>query len=387
MKLSRTVNPVIGPPPTLGFAKRSMGVGRMVKQEHAGGREVAPIGAGWQVPQALPVGLHLLLLGWLLLIQPVGAFQERQVTVGSGEWALPGTLMLPDGAGPFPVVVLVHGSGAHDRDETIGPNKPFRDLAWGLASQQVATLRYEKRTKAYAKKIASILTTFTANDETVDDAVAAVAFLRRVPEIQATQIYVLGHSFGGMMIPRIGRQDPHIAGFIIFAGNTRALDQMLLEQMSYLFSLDGTLTPAEQAQLDQANKEVAKIRDPNLSLNTPPPILGAGARYWLDLRDYHPQEEAKALAQPLLIVQGGRDYQVTLEDFHQWQSALSARHDVTFKLYPSLNHLFMEGEGKSTPAEYAVAGHMAPSVIRDIANWVKRRAQHPEQAHAASSAP
>jgi len=331
--------------------------------------------------------VNLLLLGWLLLIQPVGAFQERQVTVGSGEWALPGTLMLPDGAGPFPVVVLVHGSGPHDRDETIGPNKPFRDLAWGLASQQVATLRYEKRTKAYAKKIASILTTFTANDETVDDAVAAVAFLRRVPEIQATQIYVLGHSFGGMMIPRIGRRDPHIAGCIIFAGNTRALDQMLLAQMSYLFSLDGTVTPAEQAQLDQANTEVAKIRDPNLSPNTPPPILGAGARYWLDLRSYRPHEEAKALAQPLLIVQGGRDYQVTSEDFHQWQSALSPRQDVTFKLYPSLNHLFMEGEGKSTPAEYAVAGHMASSVIKDMANWIKRRNLRPEQAHAVSRAP
>ncbi len=94
-----------------------------------------------------------------------GAYTEREVTVGSGEWALPGTLTMPAGPGRFPAVVLVHGSGPNDRDETFGPNKTFKDLALGLASRGVAVLRYDKRTKVYGAKIAP-LKQFTVKEET-----------------------------------------------------------------------------------------------------------------------------------------------------------------------------------------------------------------------------
>jgi uncharacterized protein len=76
-------------------------------------------------------------------------FEEKEILIGKGIWSLPGTLSLPKGDGPFPAVILVHGSGPLDRDETIGPNKPFRDLAHGLASRGIAVLRYEKRTKEH----------------------------------------------------------------------------------------------------------------------------------------------------------------------------------------------------------------------------------------------
>src|SRR4051794_23786107 len=95
------------------------------------------------------------------------SYREGEVTVGSGEWALPGTLTVPVGAGPFPAVVLVHGSGPNDRDETVEANKPFRDLALGLASRGIAVLRYEKRTRKYSGKIATVAG-FPAQQETVE---------------------------------------------------------------------------------------------------------------------------------------------------------------------------------------------------------------------------
>ncbi|HEY3416201.1 MAG TPA: DUF3887 domain-containing protein, partial [Armatimonadota bacterium] len=136
-----------------------------------------------------------------------GSFHEVEVTVGSGEWALPGTLSMPEGNGPFPALVLVHGSGPQDRDETIGPNKPFRDIAEGLASQGIAVLRYEKRTKAHGPQFTpEIIAKLTVQEEVVDDALAAVALLRGTAGIDPRRIYVLGHSLGGGIAPRIGQQ-------------------------------------------------------------------------------------------------------------------------------------------------------------------------------------
>jgi hypothetical protein len=124
------------------------------------------------------------------------AFHETEVTVGNGKWALPATLSMPEGAGPFAAVVLVHGSGPQDRDETIGPNKPFRDLAWGLASQGIIVLRYEKRTKVHAKKFTSeMISRITVQEEVIDDALSAVQLLRQTPGIDPGRIYVLGHSW------------------------------------------------------------------------------------------------------------------------------------------------------------------------------------------------
>jgi hypothetical protein len=302
------------------------------------------------------------------------SFHEYEVTVGSGEWALPGTLTIPAGNGPFPAVVLVHGSGPNDRDETIGPNKPFRDLAWGLATQGIAVLRYDKRTKVYGAKIAAASEGFTVQEEVVDDALAAVTLLRQTEAIDTARIYILGHSLGGMLIPRIGAANPQVAGFIILAGPSRSLEDLILEQSTYLANLDGTISSEERDGLAVLSTQVVRVKDPALSEDTPATeLLNAPPGYWLDLQGYHPAETAKTLEQPILILQGERDYQVTLADYDGWKAALSSRPSVSFKLYPDLNHLFIQGQGISTPAEYQVAGHVAEQVVVDIANWILQR--------------
>ena len=303
------------------------------------------------------------------------SFEEKEVTVGSGEWALPGTLTLPKGSTPFPAVVLIHGSGPQDRDETMGPNKPFRDLAWGLASRGIAVLRFEKRTIVHRQKLLAMKENVTVKEEVVDDALAASSLLLNSPEINPKKIFLLGHSLGGMLIPRIGKLDSKISGFIIIAGTTRPLEDVTLEQFNYIFSLDGQISDDEKKQLEELKEQIAKVKNPNLSRSASAKDLPLGlpASYWLDLRDYNPADAARELKRPLLILQGGRDYQVTTVDFDNWKKALSSRKNVTFKFYPKLNHLFSEGEGKITPAEYLNPGHVAEAVINDIAQWILKQ--------------
>jgi hypothetical protein len=303
-----------------------------------------------------------------------GSFTDREVTVGAGEWALPGTLSVPTGPGPHAALVLVHGSGPHDRDETIGPNKPFADLACGLASRGVAVLRYEKRTKQHAPRLMAMRAAFTVKDETIDDALAAVTLLRATPGLDPKRLFVLGHSLGGMLAPRLGREDPALAGLIVLAGNSRPLEELILEQIAYLATPGGG-SELEKKKLEEIRAEVAQVkalRPEHASSAEQVMVMGAPAAYWLDLRGYRPAEVARQLKQPLLILQGERDYHVTLADFKGWQDALRGRAGVTFKSYPDLNHLFRAGTGPSTPAEYQQPGHVAEPLVSDIAAWIKR---------------
>jgi len=158
-------------------------------------------------------------------------FQEQEVQIGMGEWVLPGILSVPVGEGPFAAVLLVHGSGPNDRDETIGPNKPFRDLAWGLASQGIVVLRYDKRTKVYPEKMRDLVSTLTVKEEVIDDALDAVSLLRGIAEVSTQRIVVLGHSLGGYLLPRIAA-DTGIAGLIVLAGLCRPLEDTILNQFS-----------------------------------------------------------------------------------------------------------------------------------------------------------
>jgi len=304
-------------------------------------------------------------------------FREREVTFGADPWTLPATLAVPAGTGPFPGVVLVHGSGPNDRDETVGSNKPFKDLALGLATRGIAVLRYDKRTLAHRAKMSQLKDTLTVKEEVIDDVFAAVRLLKRHPAIDAERIFVVGHSLGGYLAPRIAHRDRHvssIAGYVVLAGNTRTTQELLWDQTNYIMMLDGSLSDSDQQQLEKLKTQIERIGDSELSNDTSPAeLLGVPASYWLNLRSYNPAAVAAKLNQPMLILQGERDYQVTLKDYEGWKDSLSSRKNVALKTYPKLNHLFIEGEGSSTPAEYQDAGHVAREVVDDIAAWIKRR--------------
>jgi dienelactone hydrolase len=292
----------------------------------------------------------------------------RDVMVGD----LPGTLTLPAGKGPFPAVVLVHGSGPNDRDETIGPNKVFGDLALGLAAHGVASLRYDKRTKAKPETLPKDL---TVEDEVIKDAAVAVDVLAHTPEISPKRIYVVGHSLGGYLAPRIAQETKGIAGLVIMAGPTRPLQDLFVEQLEYIAKVDGTVDKGEQDGIDEAKKAAARITELQKGAQPNPGemLLYVPPSYWKDLAGYDPAAVAAKLKLPILVLQGARDYQVTTADFAGWKAALGRKKNVKLTLYGKLFHLFIAGDGPSTPAEYEKPGHVDEQVIRDIAAWISAR--------------
>ncbi len=302
------------------------------------------------------------------------AFHEVDVTVGEGKWALPGTLTLPEGSGPFPGVVLVHGSGPNDRDETIGPNKTFKDMAWGLASKGIAVLRYDKRTFTHAKQFTpDLVEKLTGKEEAIDDALLAVQLMRQTEGIDPKQVYLLGHSLGATLAPRIGQEDPELAGLIIMAGITRSLEDTILDQFTYIYGLADTMAEQQKTELEELKEKVARVKSPDLADMSPQDLpLGISAAYWIDLRDHNPADIVKTLNMPILVLQGERDYQVLkTEDFEGWKAALNHKPNAAFKLFPKLNHLFIEGEGNSTPQEYLIEGHVKEDVVNTIAQWIE----------------
>ncbi|MNZ97357.1 Alpha/beta hydrolase family protein [compost metagenome] len=286
-------------------------------------------------------------------------------------------MTLPVSEGPFPAVVLIHGSGANDRDINIGGAKPFRDLAVGLASQGIAVLRYDKVTYEHTFKVSSE-PKFTLKNESVDDALLAVQLLADNPNIDSSRIFVIGHSQGGYAMPLVVENDTkhNIAGTILLSAPSSKFTSVIVEQQGELISRVKQLgidsTPYEQ-QAAQWTAITSIVDDPKYSVdNIPGQFPLQPAYWWFEQKNYVPSELAKKQTGPLLILQGENDWQVSIEQFEGWKKALSNRKDVEFKSYPKVNHILSEYDGISIGSEYAQPSNVSKSIIDDIASWIKK---------------
>lgn len=298
-------------------------------------------------------------------------YEEKNVFVMNGDYKLPGILTLPKGTGKYPVLILIHGSGPNDKDESVGPTKIFRDIASGLAAQGIAVLRYDKRTRVAGPKITSLMKTLTVKEETIEDAIAAIATVKSEIRIDTTHIYLLGHSLGGMLLPRINSQVSGIKGLIYLAANSRPLEDLFYEQAQYILALDG-LSEKNNHTLDSIRNESNKVKTLTpANANDSGMILRLPYTYWLDLKNYNPVKTALKQKTPMFFLQGGRDYQVTDVDLNGWKTGLKSKSNVLFKTYPKMNHFFVEGDEKSSPAEYSKVGNVASTVIDDLASWIQ----------------
>jgi len=299
---------------------------------------------------------------------------EQRLDVSTPLGPLPGILATPDGPGPFPVVVLVAGSGPHDGDETIGPNKPFRDIAQGLAAAGIASLRYDKRTLTYAAQMAG-RSDITIDEEVTDDALAAVRLVRAQLRIDSHRVFVLGHSLGAYMAPRIGQRDPGLAGLILLAAPARSLLDVQAQQVLEMGKRQGLSDEQIARRLHAIADEKRWLAQADPGKPSTGAFGGVPQSYQLSLRDYDVVVVARLSGMPMLFMQGGSDFQVSPElDFARWQTALAGQKQVAFHRYDGLNHLFMPAGNSGTPADYQVPAHVDVQVIRDIANWAKAQA-------------
>ncbi|MFD2286160.1 alpha/beta fold hydrolase [Pedobacter petrophilus] len=286
---------------------------------------------------------------------------------------LAAVITTPKNVKNFPIVVFVHGSGPSDMDETIGANKPFKDLAGGLAAKGIGSVRYVKRTLIYANEFNK---PYTVKEEVLDDATAAIALAKTIPGADLKQVYVFGHSLGGMLAPKLATTSPELAGIIMAAAPARKLSDIITEQNRYMFGLSKDTTAANKTQLNEAIKEINKSRITQLGTTIKPDsvILGIPAKYWADLNAYNQVSVAKGLGkQRIFVLQGGNDFQVSKADFDLWSTALGKKKNVQLKYYPALNHLLSEQTEKTNTSQYQIPKNVSEALVNDLATWIKTK--------------
>ncbi|MES2779744.1 MAG: alpha/beta fold hydrolase [Bacteroidota bacterium] len=305
------------------------------------------------------------------------SFLESKMEFGTEGWKLNGTLAYPSDGGKHPLVIIVHGSGPLDREGTVGNSKIYRDLSWGLASKGITVFRYDKRSYVHGSKLYMESfqgKTYTAQNEVVDDVLSAIKLLCANSHVDSNRIFIVGHSQGGMMTPMIAQQSGKLKGMILLAANARPIQDMLIEQMEYLYPDSSVMEANSYHQKKRIQYQAQYAKRKKLDPKTPTDSLpfSVSATYWNFLNQYDQVKTFVKVPVPALVLQGERDYQVTMTDFRFWQKAAQKRSARTdFISYPKLNHLFISGEGRSVPAEYQQQGNMDEAVVTDIQRWIE----------------
>ncbi len=296
----------------------------------------------------------------------ISSYKEEKISIEHDTISLNGTLTIPNSTTQS-ICIFIHGSGPNDRDESIGPNKPFKDIALGLASKGIASIRFDKRTFTYKNMSANI----TIKEEVVDDVLSVIDYISNNKDLKGKNFYLIGHSLGGMLLPKIVEQRPNVKGGIFLAANARSLEDLILIQSNFLANLDGIISPEENQELTKLKGQVEYLKD---SISTVSPSdklpLNVPAPYWISLKNYNQLETVKRLSIPMYFLQGKRDYQVTTEDLNLWEASLITNKNAKFKIYPKLNHLFLEGKSKPNPNEYNEPSNVPLYIIEDISKWI-----------------
>ena len=306
---------------------------------------------------------------------------EEKITIGT-KYPLDGLLTFPEtGEAPYAAVVLVHGSGPSDMDESVGKTKTFKDLAIGLAKHGIATIRYNKRTYTHGKALMKDFGgSMTVYEETIEDAILATELLRNDSRINPDRIFIAGHSMGACLAPRIDVEGGDYAGLILLAGSPRRLEEIMKDQQEdFLNQTKGIIRWIARKQISKVTSKFDNIYNLTDEEAKKTPLLGKHL-YTYYLKEWGEKPAASYLSvleKPILVLHGESDLQVTTEkDFNVYKEILANHPLATFKSYPGLNHLFMKSiynNIRKLMKEYKIPQHVEKVVIDDMADWIKGR--------------
>lgn len=324
--------------------------------------------------------------------KPPFPYRAEEVAVPSAPGVtLAGTLTLPAGKGPYPAVVMITGSGAQDRDETILGHKPFAVIADRLSRNGIAVLRVDDR--GFAKSTGNFAT--ATDDDFAADTAAQVAFLRKRADIDPARIGLIGHSEGGIVAPKVAAKDPKLAFIVLMAGPGVPLGEVLRAQRAAL----GPAMGASPAQLKQGQDVVdhvnAAMRGAKGDADAEARALAAIkaepivpkptddqaralakqlASGWMrTLTDYDPRPTLAKVKCPILALNGSKDGQVPPDqNLPAIRAATRANRDVTIVELPNLNHLFQTAKTGAV-GEYAdIEETVAPIALDTMTDWIVR---------------
>ena len=284
---------------------------------------------------------------------------------------LPGSLYIPNNAKKTAAVVLVHGSGAHDRNGSIGKNKIYLEMALGLVQQGITVLAYDKRTYVYQNNNPFPIDSLDYYSETIDDAVAAVAYLKQQKEVDSTKVYIAGHSQGALCAPLMAKKSK-VKGLILLAAPARGILEVIPEQLDYISNVDGKITEEEEKMNNAIKWQVKNALKPDLNLKSKTMLpFGAKPKYWLLDRNYKVLEVAKTLTVPIQLIQGGRDYNVTKKDYDLWVEAMNGKANFKSTWFEDLDHMYFTGNGMAKPEVMMQPNHVSKKVIAKMVEFVK----------------
>ena len=302
--------------------------------------------------------------------------KSEKMIVGKGsEYPLNGLLSLPDDVRErVPGVVFVHGSGASNMDEQIYKLTPFKDLAEGLAERGIASIRYDKRTFAHARKMRKL--SITVREETIDDAILAADLLRSDSRIDPDAVFIVGHSMGAMLAPRIDAEGGRFRGLVLMAGTPFRLEEIVVRQLRQAGQSRGGLMKAVVGLEDRIfSKKFDGLYEMSDEEAKKKKFAGSVTLYYF--KEMGRKTAADYLMEsdkPVLILQGGMDFQVLpSEDFAAFREQLQGRENVEYRLYDELNHVFVKGiynDILKAGKEYKVEQHIGAEVIDDIAAFI-----------------
>lgn len=316
---------------------------------------------------------------------PDAPFTAEEVKIKVKDYQLAGTLLLPkSGARPFPVVVTSTGSGQETRDEPLPyPNlaeyKIFRQIAEHLAARGIAVLRVDDRGVGDSTGLETLdkATTF----DFADDVRAQVAYLRTRRELDPKRIAIVGHSEGGIIAPLVAASDAQIAAVVLLAGTGKRGDEVLLYQMNRPLELNAALSDEERAKARAENERILRTVIEGGDTSKLPTLF----RYpWTKaFLTYDPLPTIRKVRQPILIVQGELDRQVTADQAELLAKAArdAGNQDVTVRLFPTLNHLFLPAKtGDESEYTSLETSRIGDDVIKAIGDWLLFKLQRSEPA-------